>query len=172
VKPGEFTGYTVTYGRDEIQFPVYVTALIGAVLLAAGIAYGLTILFAIGAVSMAFAVYNVPLLETTRIRLGANQYGVFIEGFGLIAWRAIDRIELVAIAQRAMTVNELQIALKLPLGRALLADWRKVPPHRMIMRLPWSMTYDNVVRVSLDSFDKPPEDIHRTMQRMWRYYRG
>lgn len=172
MKAGEFTGYTVSYGRDENQFPVYVTAFVGAVLLAAAIAYSNSILCALGAASTAFAVYNFPLLETGRVRLGANQYGVFIEGFGLIAWRAIDRIELVTIAQRAMTVNELQIALKTPLAKALLADWRQQPYHRLVMRIPWTMTHDNVVRIKLDPFDKSPEDIHRTMLRMWRYYRS
>lgn len=172
MKAEEFTGYTVGYGRDENQFPVYVTAFIGAVLIAAAIANQLTILFAVGAVSMAFAIYNFPLLETGRVRLGANQYGVFIDGFGLIAWRAVDAIDIVMIAQRAMTVNELQIKLKLPLTKALLADWRKVPFYRMVMRLPWRMSHDNVVRVTLDPFDKPPEDIHRTLLRMWRYYRS
>ena len=172
MKANEFSGYTVGYGRDENQFPVYVTAFVGCVLIAAAIAYSMTILFALGAVSVAFAVYNFPLLEHGRVRLGANQYGLFIEGFGLIAWRAVDRVELVTIAQRAMTVNELQIGLKMPLAKALLADWRKVPPHRMIMRLPWSLTHDNIVHVTLDPFDKEPEEIHRTMQRMWRHYRS
>lgn len=172
MKAAEISGYTVAYGRDENQFPVYVAAFVGAALIAGAIVYTNTILFAVGAAATAFAVYNYPLLEHGRVRLGANQYGIFIEGFGLVAWRAVDRIEMVVIAQRAMTVNELQVKLKVPLTKALLADWRKVAPHRMVMRLPWTMTHDNVVHVILDPFDKPPEEIQRTLERMWRYYRS
>lgn len=40
------------------------------------------------------------------------------------------------------------------------------------MRLPWSMTYDNAVRIKVDPFNQPPDEIHRTLLRMWRYYRS
>ena len=168
----EMTGYTVAYSSDEAPFPVFAAAAIAAILLTGGVFKANPVLFGIGCVAAGFAYYNLPLAEVGRPRMGANQYGVFIEGFGIIQWRAIDSIELAQIAVRAVTLNELHIALKTPLSRALIADWRKMPLYRQLMRLPWSMTYDNKVRISLDAFDKEPEEIQRTFQRMWRYYRG
>ncbi len=165
-------GYTVAYGRDEAPFPVYVAAAIAAVLLTAAAFRQDLILLSLGLVAACFAYYNLPLAEVGRPRLGANQYGVFIEGFGLIQWRAIDSIEHVEIAIRASTLNELQIKLKQPLGRALIADWRKMPLHRRFMRLPWSMSHDNTIRIALDAFDKQPDEIKRNLQRMWRHFRG
>jgi hypothetical protein len=168
----EITGYTVAYGRDEAPFPVYAAATVATVLILMGIFQGNAILFGFGAIALAFGYYNWPLAELGRPRLGANQYGIFIEGFGIIQWRAIDRIERVQIAVRALTINELQITLKQPLERALVADWRKQPLYRQLMRVPWSMTYNKIVRVRLDPFDKEPDEIDRTFQRMWRYYRS
>ena len=54
---------------------------------------------------------------------------------------------------------------------ALLVDWRRLPIWRLLMRLPWTMGYDNIVRIDLQPFAPPPDEIIRTMQRMWRYYR-
>ena len=119
-----------------------------------------------------FTYYNIPLLETGRPTIGANQYGIFIQAFGLIRWRAIERIDLVQIAERAMTVHELQIVLNAPLGSALVTDWRKQPTYRLLMRLPWRMDHDGAVRINLEPFDQPPDVIHRTFLRMWRYYRS
>ena len=119
-----------------------------------------------------FTYYNIPLLETGRPTIGANQYGIFIQAFGLLRWRAIERIDLVEIAERAMTVHELQIALNTALTSALVADWRKQPIHRLLMRLPWRMDHKGVLRVSLEPFDRPPDEIHRTFLRMWRFYRS
>ena len=96
----------------------------------------------------AFTYYNIPLLETGRPTIGANQYGIFIQAFGLIRWRAIERIDLAEIAERAMTVHELQIVLDAPLGSALVADWRKQPTYRLLMRLPWRMSHNGSVRVN------------------------
>ena len=168
----DMTGYTVAYGRDEAPFPVFAAAAIAAILLTAGVFKGNFIFLGLGSIAFGFAYYNLPLAEVGRPRIGANQYGVFIEGFGMIAWRAIDSVELVQIAVRAATVHELQITLKQPLARALIADWRKVPFHRRLMRLPWTMSYNNMVRIALDAFDKEPDEVHRTFQRMWRHYRS
>ena len=99
-------------------------------------------------------------------------FPAFIQAFGLIRWRAITQIDLVEIAERAMTVHELQIALNGPLGSALVADWRKRPAYRLLMRLPWRMDHRGVVRVNLEPFDRTPDEIHRTFLRMWRYYRS
>ena len=132
----EIGGYRAAYGRDETQFPVYVMIVAAIALLVAFVYYGGFLLFAFFAAAAAVAYYNYPLIETGRPRIGANQYGVFIDGFGIIQWRAIDKVELVPIAVRVMTFNELQIGLKQPLQRALVADWRKLPWPRLMMRLP------------------------------------
>jgi hypothetical protein len=172
VDESKFTGYTVTYGRGETQFPVYVMGFLAALLLAGAFASGDTVVFALGVAAASVAYFNLPLLDTQRPRLGANQYGIFIEAFGLIHWRAIKGIELVPIASRAATVHELQIALNQPLGSALVADWRQIPFYRRAMRLLWSMTRDNVVVVTVDPLDREPDEIHRALTRMWRYYRS
>ena len=110
---------------------------------------GLTIWLALGVAAAGFAYYNFPLLETGRPTMGANQYGIFVQAFGLIRWRAIDKIDLISIAERDTTIHEIQIGLKVPLSSALVADWRKQPVYRSLMRLPWSMTPTNVVRIRL-----------------------
>src|SRR5262245_66608924 len=125
-------------------------AFLAAVLVAGAFVSGYTIPFAAGIAAASVVYYNFPLLDTKKPRLGANQYGIFIEGFGLIRWRAVKSIVLVPIAVRAMTINELQIALDQPLGSALVADWRKMPLYRRFMRVPWKIAHENVVRVKLD----------------------
>lgn len=168
----EFTGYTVAYDREEAPFPVYVSAFFAVVFLLGGLYRGNGVLFGLGMVAAGITYYQFPLLETGRPRLGANQYGIFIEGFGIIQWRAIDRIELAEFAVRVITLHELQITLRQPLSTALVADWRKIPWYRLPMRLPWKMTHQNVIRVPLDPLEKEPEEIHRNLQRMWRHYRS
>jgi len=165
-------GYSVAYRRDDIEFPVYVAGAVAAVLFVAAYTTGQVIWLAIGLVAAGFTYYNLPLLETGRPTLGANQYGIFIQSFGLIRWRAIGRIELVGIAERAMTSHELQITLGAPLASALVADWRKVSTYRALMRLPWHMDHNSVVHVDVEPFDQPADEIHRTLIRMWRYYRS
>jgi hypothetical protein len=165
-------GYSVSYGREETAFPVYVVAALAAACLAAAWFSGLTVWLALGVAAAGFAYYNVPLLETGRPTLGANQYGVFIQALGLIHWRAIERIELVPIQERATTFHELQIVLGDPLDNALVADWRRQPFHRSLMRPPWRMRGNDVVRINVDPFDQPPHAIHETLVRMSRYYRS
>lgn len=167
----EISGYKLHYD-NEATFPVYVLAFFAAILLAGAIYSGLWVLFVLGIAAAGLAYYQFPLIEAGRPRLGANQYGIFIDGFGIVHWRAIERIDLGVVAVRAMTLHELRIGLKQPLGAALIADWRKVPWWRTLMRLPWKMTGDNVIRVGLDPFDQPPDEVHRTLQRMWRHYRS
>jgi hypothetical protein len=168
----EVGGYSVAYDRDEVPFPVYVLAALAVALIVAAFVTGSTVWLALGVAAAGTAYYNFPLLETGRPTLGANEYGIFIQGFGIIRWRAIDRVDLVLIAVRASTVHELQIGLNMRLSSALVVDWRKQPFYRSLMRLPWSMGYSNVVRVNLEPFDVPPDEIHRTLLRMWRYYRS
>ena len=169
---GHSGGYSVAYGRDDTYFPVYVTAALAAIFCTAALLTGALYWLTLAVLAAGFTYYNIPLLETGRPTIGANQYGIFIQAFGLIRWRAIDRIDLAEIAERAMTVHELQIALNAPMGSALVADWRKQPRYRLLMRLPWRMSHNNVVRVNLEPFDQPADVIHRTFLRMWRYYRS
>src|SRR5215472_9572677 len=164
-------GYSVAYTRDDSHFPIYITAALAAIFLTAAWITGALYWLLPAAAAAAFSYYNIPILET-RPTIGANQYGIFIQAFGLIRWRAIERIDLVEIAERAMTVHELQIALDAPLRSALVADWRKRPVHRLPMRLPWRMDHRGVVRINLEPFDRAPDEIHRTFLRMWRYYRS
>jgi hypothetical protein len=165
-------GYSVAYTRDDIYFPVYITAALAAIFLTAAWVAGEIYWLPLAVVAAGFTYYNIPLLETGRPTIGANQYGVFIQAFGLIRWRAIERIDLAEFAERAMSIHELRITLGAPLGSALVADWRKQPFHRQMMRLPWRMDHSGVVRINLEPFDQPPEVIHRTFLRMWRYYRS
>jgi hypothetical protein len=165
-------GFSVTYNREEIQFPVYVVAIMAAALLAGAWVTGQTVLLVLGVIATAVAYYNFPLLETGRPTLGANQYGIFIQGFGLIRWRAIDSISVVQFAQRANTLHELQIGLNMLMSNALVVDWRKQPFWRSLMRLPWSMGSSNVVRVNLEPFSQAPEEVERTLVRLWKYYRS
>ncbi len=164
-------GYSVTYGREEIQAPVYVIALLSAAFLAAAVVTGSTLWLVLGVAAAGVTYYNIPLIERRPI-VGANQYGIFIQGLGLIRWGAIDSIELTELAVRASTIHELQISLKTRLSSALVTDWRKQSFWRSLMRLPWSMTRSNVVGVNLEPFDGEPLEIHRTLQRLWRHYRS
>src|SRR6202008_2261754 len=153
-------GYSVAYGRDDSYFPVYITAALALIFLTASWLTGTLYWLPLALAAAAFTYYNIPLLETGRPTIGANQYGIFIQAFGLLRWRAIERIDLVEIAERAMTVHELQITLNPPLPRALVADWPKQPVHRLLMRLPWRMDHKGILRVSLEPFDRPPDEIH------------
>lgn len=165
-------GYTVRYGHEKGQFRVFVLAGIGLAFIAAAFYTGSEIVLAIGIAALATAYYYFPLIESDRSRLGANEYGIFIEGLGLIGWRSIESINAVNIAVRTMMTHELQIKLSQPLERALVADWRKMPLHRLLMRLPWTMSHNNTIRVNLEPFGDPPDEIERTLKRMQRYYRS
>src|ERR1700722_15299918 len=111
---GNVGGYSVAYGRDDTYFPVYITAALAAIFFTAAWITGAIYWLALAPAGAGFAYYNIPLLDTGRPTIGANQYGIFIQAFGLIRWRAIERIHLVQIAERAMTVHELQIVLNAP----------------------------------------------------------
>lgn len=165
-------GYAVAYRRDEIAFPVIVVAMIAAAFVATAFLTGQGLWLLLGIAGAAATYYNVPLLETGRPTIGANQYGIFIQGLGLIRWRAIERLDLVPTAERAMTTEELQIALRTTLDSALVTDWRKQPLYRSLMRLPWALAPNKIIKVSLEPFDQPADEIHRTLLRMWKYYRS
>jgi len=172
VNETDFRGYAVRYAGGETQVPVYLMAFLATVLLVGALISGNVPVLLLGLAAAAGTYYFFPMLDTVRPILGANQYGIFIQGFGLIRWRAIKGIELMPIAVRAMTTHKLKIALDQPLGSALVADWRKMPLYRQWMRLLWSMSSDNVVSVLLDPLEQEPDEIYRTFSRMWRYYRS
>src|SRR6202165_1691764 len=112
-------GYSVAYRRDDSNFPVYVTAALAAMFFTAAWITGAAYWLALAVAAAAFTYYNIPMLETGRPTIGANQYGIFIQAFGLIRWRAIERIDLVQIAVRAVTRQELLVVLNATLGSAL-----------------------------------------------------
>lgn len=168
----DFSGYTVHYDKDEAPFPFYVAGALSVALIVGSFVIGWQLLFLLGLIALGIAYYNYPLSETYSPCIGANQYGIFIQGLGLIKWRAIDRMDLAEIAVRVLTLHELQIVLNQPLGTALIADWRKVPTYRILMRLPWKMSHNNLIRINLEPLDQSPEDVHRTLVRMWRHYRS
>jgi hypothetical protein len=87
-------GYSVAYVRDDIYFPVYITAALAAIFGTAAWITGAIYWLPLAVVAAGFTYYNIPLLETGRPTIGANQYGIFIQAFGLIRWRAIERIDL------------------------------------------------------------------------------
>ncbi|MGO9172529.1 MAG: hypothetical protein ACLP7P_11265 [Rhodomicrobium sp.] len=162
-------GFILPYNRAEAA-RFHVLAAIAAATFAAWLTWGYQLLSITAILAGCSAYYFFPFTEN-RPRLGANQYGLFIDGFGLIAWRAISDISLVTYSVRTLEMEELHIKLKQPVNSALLADWRRLSVWRLLMRLPWSMGYDNIVRINLQPFAPSAEEIDRTIQRMWRYYR-
>ncbi len=162
-------GFILPYNRSEAA-RFHVLAAITAATFAAWLTWGYQLLSITAILAGCSAYYFFPFTES-RPRLGANQYGLFIDGFGLIAWRAIDEIKLVTYSVRTLEMEELHIKLKQPIGTALLADWRRLPTWRLLMRLPWKMGYDNIIRIDLQPFPTPADEVQRVMQRMWRFYR-
>ena len=162
-------GFILSYGKDEAA-RFHVLAAITAATFAAWLVWGYELLSITTILAGCSAYYFFPFTEK-RPRMGANQYGFFIDGFGLLTWRAIADISLVTYSIRTLEMEELQIKLKQPLNTALLVDWRRLPIWRLLMRLPWTMSHDNIVRINLQPFQPPAEEIHRTVQRMWRFYR-
>ena len=163
-------GFILPYNKKEAA-RFNALAAITAATLAAWLTWGYQLLSITAILAGCSAYYFYPFTESRRPRLGANQYGLFVDGFGLIAWRAIDEISLVTYSIRTLDMEELHIKLKQPVHSALLVDWRRLPIWRLLQRLPWTMGYDNIVRINLQPFAAPPDEIVRTMQRMWRYYR-
>jgi hypothetical protein len=162
-------GFILPYNKKEAA-RFNALAAITAASFAAWLTWGYQLLSITAILAGCSAYYFFPFTES-RPRLGANQYGLFVDGFGLIGWRAIDDISLVTYSIRTLDMEELHIKLKQPVNSALLVDWRRLPIWRLLMRLPWTMGYDNIVRINLQPFASPPDVIIRTMQRMWRYYR-
>lgn len=171
VSQDDFNGYTVAYEQDEIQFPVYVLVFIGCAFGVAGFAVENAILVALALLALGFAYYNYPLLEYGRPRIGAGQYGIFVEGLGILAWKSVKQLDLTRVERRGVANHEMEIVLHEPLRRALIADWRKRPLHRFLMRLPWTLRGGDIVRIPLDILERPPDEIHHNFTRMLDFYR-
>jgi hypothetical protein len=163
--------FHLPYGPDAGDFRFNVMAILTALAAILFAATRYDSIVVIGAVTGCTAYYFYPLMEKKKPRIGGGQYGVFIDGFGLISWRAISDVKLITYATRFNEEHELQFHLRTSLDRALLADWRDLPIWRLLMKLPWTMSHENVVRIALAPFAPPPEDIHRVFDRLWRYYR-
>ncbi len=169
-KPPGASGFAVGYGKDKGNFRVYVCLVACAICLAGWYLRGNEIVLALAVFFGATGYYFYPLIETRKARLGAGEHGVFIEGFGVIPWRSIESIELSTYAVRTIEVNELTLKLARSLPNALIADWRSLPYHRLLMKLPWSMTRDNTIRINLEPFASNPTQIVEALQRCKRYF--
>lgn len=168
----DIVGYTIGYNQEEVHFPIYAMTALAVALLLAGVFKGIPILAVVALLPAAVAYYNLPLLESGRPRIGSGQYGLFIEGLGLISWRAVESIETLELVERTGTSLDLIIALKKPVPEALLADWRSRPILRRPMRLPWRLASKTEIRIPLDVLDRPAAEIKETFVRMWRFNRG
>lgn len=115
------------------------------------------------------AYYFYPLKERTP-RLGAWHYGTFIDGLGLIPWRAIADIKCVTHTSRFAQTHEMQIHLNTSLDKALYADWRKLPIWRLLMKLPWTVKNKTIVRVQLEPFAPPGPEICAQFKQIRAYY--
>ncbi|MFT4079230.1 hypothetical protein [Rhodomicrobium lacus] len=162
-------GFILPYSRSEIP-RFHVLAFISAATFAAWLTWGYELLSITAILAGCSAYYFFPFTEK-RPRLGANQYGLFIDGLGLIAWRSIGEVTLVSFSVRTLDMEELHVKLREPLGRALIADWRRLPIWRLLMRLPWKMGHDGIIRINLQPFEPSGDEIAKTMERMWKFYR-
>lgn len=164
------TGFALAYGKDKGAFRVYIAFAMGAVFAAFWILRGSEVTLVLALLSFAVAYHFYPLVETGRPRIGAGEHGIFIEGFGIIPWRSIKDISLSTYAIRSIEVNELQIKLSRPLPAALSADWRKMPLHRLLMKLPWKMGSDNTVHINLEPFPGKPAEVCAAFQNKQRFF--
>jgi hypothetical protein len=165
-------GLVLPYGKSEAA-RFHVLAAIAAVCFAAWINWPYQLLSITAILAGCSAYYFFPLTEQ-RPRLCANRHGLFVDGFGLIAWNAIGEIALVTwpATPRSPDIEELHIQLGQPESRVLLVDWRRLPVWRLLMRLPWTRSSGNSLHINLQPFSPPAAEIHRTLQRLWRMHSG
>ena len=166
----EPSGYAIGYGQGKGTFRVYFSAFFAIAFIAVAWQTGNGIALAVAAAFVVATFYFYPLIERDRARLGANEYGIFVEGFGLIAWRGVKELRLARRAIRNIVVTELEITLSRDIGGAVMADWRHLPWHRLLMRLPWRMPNDATVLIDLEPFDGDPDEILAEFKRRWRYF--
>ncbi|MEM7778123.1 MAG: hypothetical protein AAF732_21275 [Pseudomonadota bacterium] len=164
------SGFAVGYAKGKGTFRVIITAVLAIMLTAATVSTGSNLAMILAAFFAVTSFYFFPLMETGRPRLGAGEYGIFIEGFGVLAWRSIANVRLTSRAIRTIVVKEIEIKLSRPMDEAVIADWRDLPYHRLLMRLPWRMPRDDTIIVDLEPFDGAPEQVVREIIRRWRYY--
>ena len=90
-------GFSLAYSRKagEYRFP---SALIAAIFfVACFVYYGSQVFLVLAVATACAAYYYFPLMER-KPRIGANQYGIFIDGFGLIGWNSVaDILSLIHI---------------------------------------------------------------------------
>ncbi|MBU2533949.1 MAG: hypothetical protein KKB37_14505 [Alphaproteobacteria bacterium] len=163
-------GFAMAYAKGKGAFRVYIAFVACAVFLVAGILRGSEIAYFLAFLAGGTSFYFYPLTETDRPRIGAGEHGIFIEGFGLIPWRSVRDISLSTYYVRSIQVSELHIALSRQVPNALAADWRQIPFYRLLMKLPWQMRSDNIVRINLEPFPGTPEEILRAFLRKWRFF--
>jgi hypothetical protein len=163
-------GYILAYAKKAGNFNFNTMALLSAAMIVLFAATGYAPLLGLAVAAACVAYFYYPLKERTP-RIGAGQYGIFIDGLGLISWRAVEAIERVAFTSRVARTYELQIHLRTPLETALLADWRKLPIWRLLMKLPWHMKRDNVIRIPLEPFEPPADEIRSKFVQYWDQFR-
>ncbi|MEL6872660.1 MAG: hypothetical protein AAFO62_07680 [Pseudomonadota bacterium] len=163
-------GYAIGYARGKGTFRVYILGVGALIFLTVAVSSGSQLALILGSAGLVAAFFFYPLIETGKARIGANQYGVFIEGFGLIAWRGIAGLRIAKRAIRNITVHELEITLSRTMDGAVMADWRNLPYHRLLMRLPWRMPSDDKLLIDLEPFGLEPKTILNEIQRRWSYF--
>jgi hypothetical protein len=163
-------GYVLAYSPRSGDFNVNVMGLAAAFffLLTFLLAMPALLIPAVAALCMVY--YYYPLKERIP-RIGAGQYGLFIDGLGLLSWRMIKDIEKVSYTSRLAQTHELHIHLSVPLEQALLADWRNLPIWRLLMKLPWHMKKDEVIRIPLEPFEPKADEIRSKLLQIWDYCR-
>lgn len=163
-------GFALSYARGKGTTRVYIAFAMGALFTGFAIFNGSEIALLCALVAFGVSFYFYPLVESERTRAGAGEHGIFIEGFGLVPWRAIEDVTLSTYAVRSIEVSELHIKLSKSLSEALAADWRSLPWHRLLMKLPWKMGADNIIRINLEPFPGTPDEILRAFQRTRRFF--
>ncbi|MGI9379715.1 MAG: hypothetical protein ACR2OW_08670, partial [Methyloligellaceae bacterium] len=93
-----------------------------------------------------------------------------VDGFGIIDWRAVKDMEIRTYAVRSIENKELIIELNRDVDAALISDWRKLPVHRLLMKLPWRLRDDRVLSVLLEPFAVDKDKLLETLQQMRTFY--
>src|ERR1700760_1030217 len=75
---GNVGGYSVAYSRDDVYFPVYITAAFALIFVTAAWIMGAAYWLGPADAGAAFTYFNIPLLQTRRPTTGRNPDGNFI----------------------------------------------------------------------------------------------
>jgi len=163
-------GFALSYARDKGGFRVYFSFVLGIALLGAGVMRESEMALTLGILFLIVVYYFYPLIETDKVRIGAGEHGIFIEGFGVIPWRSVDNIELTTYAVRTIEVSELKIKLSHDFSNSRLVDRRALPWYRLLMKLPWKMNQDKCICINLEPFPGRPKDILAALHRTQRCF--